>query len=688
MNIRPRGAAPRSPRPRPTPQRPAQRQPGLRLAGGTRRADVGRAAPGRSFRRQVAFVVGLVLVLPVVTILPSAALSFGGLSLGGGAVATAAPAQVAPDDGPGDEPADGQDENGPVAVVRLDGRGHGHGVGLSQWGAYTMARNGAGVGEILGTFYPGTELATTSGEVAVVLQRADRIRLRFPGGGEIRSARSGPQHEGFPVAVEAGGLVEIVRRPNGFEVTGPGIRALSSDDAVRFSATGPTQGPTGPAQSDCVVLCDEPDPEPEPCNLCTPPTTAPPSEDEPGEPSPGPENPTPAPGPTPTPTQPGDPAPPDDAPGDDAPPAAEPGPTTGPISPTPVWGVSAGGTVIEAVDRGRNYRGVMEVVGAPGAVKLRNHIDVEHYLLGLAEVPGTWPANAVQAQTIAARTFALRAMAAAGELCDSESCQVYAGAGRESAGQHAAVEATRGVVVVADGRLASTFYSASGGGVSATVAEGFGANYDIPYLQAKQYPTENPKLWERDVALTDVAARLGYPGAVTVVRVDRTGPSGRPTAMTVDGDAGPVEVDPNVFRRRLGLQSNFFTVTMTTLDEAPPPPPDADPGVVGTGAELGLDSGSSPAGSFGRYLSVLEAELTGQQTLALAGAGAGLEQLPELVPFSLDDASTAPAVPVGLTLAVLAFAYATAARTTVLRRRLADRGLGRFSTTHFSTARY
>ena len=44
----------------------------------------------------------------------------------------------------------------------LVGSGHGHGVGMSQWGARAMARRGIEYDEILETFYPGTTLAEGS----------------------------------------------------------------------------------------------------------------------------------------------------------------------------------------------------------------------------------------------------------------------------------------------------------------------------------------------------------------------------------------------------------------------------------------------------------------------------------------------------------------------------------------------
>ena len=117
-----------------------------------------------------------------------------------------------------------------------------------------------------------------------------------------------------------------------------------------------------------------------------------------------------------------------------------------------------------------------------------------------------------------------------GELCDSESCQVYVGIAHENPGQIRAVDATRGTVVTYGGGLAATFYSASGGGFAANVKEGFGADYDVPYLPAHPYPSADDQVWALDVALTDVASRLGYPGTLTGVRVDEVGPSGRASA--------------------------------------------------------------------------------------------------------------------------------------------------------------
>jgi SpoIID/LytB domain protein len=434
-----------------------------------------------------------------------------------------------------------------VPILRLDGKGHGHGVGLSQWGARSMAAQGANAESILAHYYPGTAIANAGGEVVVGIASGGRVSLALPRGGELRSARGGAQAAGFPIPLSPGEVVSIHHDGSGWRVERGGVRALEGGNAQIFQ------------ESDgCLLFCR--------------PTPPPPAEPEP-EPEPQPQ---PAPAPEPEPCMvcgPGEPAPqpaPQPAPAPDSPP---PGDTQGLRSPTPIWAVPAEGGTVHSVDRGRTYRGLFEVAGGPGAVRVRNHVDIEDYLRGMAEVPGTWPPAAVQAQTVAARTYALRAMAGAGEICDSESCQVYAGVARETGGQDAAVAATRGWVLTHGGNLAATFYSASAGGHSATIQEGFGSGYDIPYLPARPEPTDDIRPWNLEIALTDVAGRLGYPGTITDVRVDATGPSGRALAMTIVGDAGERPVDPQVFRRRLGLRSTFFAVRAAIAGEAPPPPP-------------------------------------------------------------------------------------------------------------------
>ena len=203
--------------------------------------------------------------------------------------------------------------------------------------------------------------------------------------------------------------------------------------------------------------------------------------------------------------------------------------------------------------------------------------DVEQYLRGMGEVRDpSWPAASLQAQAIAARTYALRAMRAAGEICDTERCQVYLGQQAEYGAMDAAVAATAGRVLTYGGALAAAVYSANGAGVSATPNEGFGTpDSSYPYLRASPYETQSPSPWSTRISLRDLATRLRYPGDVTGVSVASTGPSGRPLTVAVAGSAGERTVSATALGDKLSLRSTKWAVRIE-LGEAPPPPPEGE----------------------------------------------------------------------------------------------------------------
>jgi stage II sporulation protein D len=436
------------------------------------------------------------------------------------------------------------DARAQVPVLHLEGRGFGHGVGLSQWGAKYAADAGAGVEQILGTFYPGTSLGQATGTVRVGVLTAPggEAIVQLPQGGEVRSPREGPQAAGFPVVVAPGGSV-VVRFDGSYRVTGA-VQGRAASQAQCLPVLGPCPTTTttaagggggGGGDGGCGLLG---------CTTTTaPPTTAAPT--------------TTAPPTTAAPTT-----------GTTAPPGNGEA-----VSAEPLWVVPADGGVVGVPARSRSYRGVVQAVAGDG-LRLVNEVDVETYLKGMGEVPASWPAAAQQAQAIAARTWVLRAMSASGEVCDYDRCQVYIGAGREAAGQSAAVDATHGVVLTYGGALAASVYSADAGGTTATTLEGFGTpDGTYPYLTTVRYDTPDPLPWSLDVALADLARRFDYRGTVTGVRISQAGPSGRALEIVLDGTAGPLAVDGRRFASGLGLRSTLFTPTVGDAAVAPAPPP-------------------------------------------------------------------------------------------------------------------
>jgi SpoIID/LytB domain protein len=437
-----------------------------------------------------------------------------------------------------------------VPVVTLDGRGFGHGVGMSQWGAKYMADAGASYADILETFYPGTGLgAGGNPEVRVAVYNAPdgRVTFRFPFGGEVRSAPSGDQVEGFPVAVPPGGAVQVSYDGATYHVS-PLVMGQSASAPVSWSAQSECIPLLGPCQSipGCGLGCP----------TTAPPTTAPPAPTDPPSSD----------------TQPA----PTDPPAAADPGAAPAGGEAGSVTSAPVYAVSNDGGYTSVVERDRRYRGLLEATAGGGPLRVVNQLDIDTYLTGMGEVPGDWPIEAMAAQAIVARTYAMRAMAASGELCDYDLCQVYIGADRESPGQRAAVDYTSGIVVGYGGGLASTVYSADAGGISATTLEGFGTPDGMyPYLTTVRYDTPDPLPWHLEVSLRDVAARLGYAGRLDQVSISEAGPSGRALRVTLDGSSGTADVDGRQFAASLGLRSTLFTPSVGMAAAAPAPPPAA-----------------------------------------------------------------------------------------------------------------
>lgn len=442
-----------------------------------------------------------------------------------------------------------------VTVAVFEGRGWGHGVGMAQDGALAMGLGGADLGTILGHFYPGSSLGhVTSGTVPVnVLEPGNgEVVLGFPSGGDVRTPNTeGAQHEGFPVKVAPGGSVVVRSEAGGYRV-----EVLSGHVAAQ------SQGSPHPVAFGAAQVDDEPVSQP------TIPGEEPPDEGD----QPPPSEPVPPPSEPPPPSQ---------------PPPSEPSPPepAGSWSPDPVWALPADYGLIDVPALSTRYRGTVQVTALGGPFRAVNHVALEDYLRGMGEVRDpSWPQASLQAQAVAARTYALWYLAGHAELCDTQRCQVYLGQPAEYPAMDRAVASTAGMVLTYGGGVIQALYSANAGGHLASEQEGFGRGaFDVPYLRPAPYPTRDPNPWTVEIALADVGRRLGYRGELADVQAASVGPSGRVIELGLHGSGGSTTADAVGGRQLLGLRSNLFTVRLeqrATAPEAPPPvdgPEPADP---------------------------------------------------------------------------------------------------------------
>jgi stage II sporulation protein D len=187
-------------------------------------------------------------------------------------------------------------------------------------------------------------------------------------------------------------------------------------------------------------------------------------------------------------------------------------------------------------------------------------------------MPGNWPLEALKAQAVAARTYALAGLVQGRpfDLYSDWRSQVYYGVEEEASAPTRAVRETRGQILTFEGLPAQTVYFSSSGGRTRSALDVYGT--DVPYLVAVDDPWDevegNPNHRWQPVALTGVklAAALKLPGRI----VDATatvGTDGRPTAVAFTAATGAVtRLTARELRTRLGLRSTSFRIGVLRLD--------------------------------------------------------------------------------------------------------------------------
>lgn len=194
---------------------------------------------------------------------------------------------------------------------------------------------------------------------------------------------------------------------------------------------------------------------------------------------------------------------------------------------------------------GTRYRGAMSIYIQNGNLTAVNTLNIEDYLRSVvpAEMPASWPLEALKAQTIIARTYAIERLNPKGlyDLCATQQCQVYKGQSSENPLVDAAISQTYKQIIAYNQRPAKTFFSSDNGGFTASSAEVWGSN--LPYLVAQPDPfSVGPKSsWSIPVSwteLTRVARTYGFKGTASGFRVDRYSPSGRVTQVSLLTEEG------------------------------------------------------------------------------------------------------------------------------------------------------
>lgn len=228
---------------------------------------------------------------------------------------------------------------------------------------------------------------------------------------------------------------------------------------------------------------------------------------------------------------------------------------------------TAGGRPIELVLPGGSraaYRGVLRSAVPGGGLDRDtvNLVGLEGYLKGVvaSEMPASWHPEAVQAQAVAARSYAAyeRAHDSHGyfDVYDTTADQVYDGLRTEHPASSAAIDATRAQVVTYGGRPAFTQFSASNGGWML-------ANSTAPYLVSGQDPyvhaQDTNMGWKKQVRVSAFEARWPSAGRILSLTIE-TYPNAGPWVerVRIDGEKADFAISGSDFRSWAGLKSASF----------------------------------------------------------------------------------------------------------------------------------
>ena len=208
----------------------------------------------------------------------------------------------------------------------------------------------------------------------------------------------------------------------------------------------------------------------------------------------------------------------------------------------------------------------------PAKVRIVNVVDLDLYLRGVvpSEMPKSWALEALKAQAVAARSYALSHLHAGGgfDLYPDTRDQVYLGIQHEAPSTTAAVNATAGQVALYKGKVASTYFFSTSGGRTASVQDLYPDSPPVPYLVSVADPYDSISPYHDWGPYRYTARKLAHglksPGKLLDVQTVAAS-SGRVQSVVATGSKGDVTATGNEVRSALGLRSTWFQVGVLAL---------------------------------------------------------------------------------------------------------------------------
>jgi stage II sporulation protein D len=268
-----------------------------------------------------------------------------------------------------------------------------------------------------------------------------------------------------------------------------------------------------------------------------------------------------------------------------------------------------GGMAANGVRDGQ-YRGALEVRASGSGVQAVDAVALEDYVRGVvsAESPPSWPAEALKAQAVVARTYAVTTNVGSptdgiDQYADTRS-QMYKGVAAEFPATNAVVGATAGQVVVQDGRPVVTYFFSTSGGHTEDIQNSFIGSLPRAWLRGVDDPYDavSPRHSWGPFTFSQSRAQAKLKGLVRGrfrgITVLERGVSPRVVRAEIDGSNGVTQVTGPQLRARFGLFDTWanFTYISSNAKKKKQQPATDDPSTTSSSSGGTTPGGTDDAG--------------------------------------------------------------------------------------------
>lgn len=218
--------------------------------------------------------------------------------------------------------------------------------------------------------------------------------------------------------------------------------------------------------------------------------------------------------------------------------------------------------------KGHQYDGQLYVYQSSSKLNVVNHALLEDYVAGVLpyEMYPNWPNEALKAQSVAARTYAIKRLGAKGywDVDDTINYQVYKGRSADDKRMKSLTSSTKGKILTYKGKYVDAMFHSSSGGHTLDAQYLWGNA--VPYLKGKKDPYDQSdyvkKGWSYRISKYDLGSRYGI-GTIKSIKVTKSA-QGHPVTLQLNGTRKSITVSATYLRSKLGgtkVKSTYFSIS-------------------------------------------------------------------------------------------------------------------------------